>query len=120
MKERMRVYIAGPYTKGDVAINCRMAFEAWHVLADAGFFPFCPHLTHFLHLHNPRPYADWIEQDLAWLEVCHALIRLPGESKGADGEVCRAVALGIPVYLSISDFFNAWNKGAFRGEDEAV
>ncbi|GAG05287.1 unnamed protein product, partial [marine sediment metagenome] len=35
-----------------------------------------------------------------WLEVCDCVLRLPGESAGADLEVERAKELGIPVYLT--------------------
>lgn len=35
-----RVYVAGPYTKGDVAVNVRNAYEAANRLADLGFAPF--------------------------------------------------------------------------------
>lgn len=42
-----RVYVAGPYTNGDVAVNVRTAYEAADRLADLGFAPFVPHSTHF-------------------------------------------------------------------------
>jgi hypothetical protein len=45
-----RIYVAGPYTKGDVAVNVRNAFEAANRLADVGFAPFVPHATHFWHM----------------------------------------------------------------------
>lgn len=102
----MRVYVAGPYTKGDVVLNTRAAIEAGQTLLLAGHAPFVPHLTHFWHLMFPGPYEQWLELDLAWLEVCEALIRLPGESSGADGEVRRAIELKIPVYYSVGDFLH--------------
>lgn len=66
-----------------------------------GFVPFCPHWSHFQHTFSPLPYVDWIEYDLHWLRTCDALLRLPGESAGADGEVAEAKRLGIPVFFSI-------------------
>ena len=99
MASKVRVYIAAPYTKGDVAKNVRLAMRYWHELAvDGRFAPFCPHLSHFLHLHRPQPWEFWIEQDLAWLEVCDAVLRLAGESAGADKEAEHARSLGIPVF----------------------
>lgn len=83
----MKVYIAGPYTSGDVAVNVRRAIEAATVIAEAGHTPFVPHLSHFWHLVSPHSYEFWLEQDMAWLPVCEALVRLEGESNGADGEV---------------------------------
>jgi hypothetical protein len=35
------------------------------------------------------------------LERCDALLRLPGASRGADMDVARARALGLPVYTSV-------------------
>ena len=96
-----RIYVAGPYTKGDVAVNVRNAFEAADKLADAGFAPFVPHGTHFWHFAFPRPYEEWLKLDLAFLPVCDAVLRLPGLSSGADAEVVEAERLGIPVYYDL-------------------
>lgn len=98
-----KVYIAGPYTKGDVAINVRNAFEAASGLADLGFAPFVPHSTHFWHMVFPRPYEFWMQLDFQFLPCCDFLLRLPGESSGGDREVELAQSLRIPVYYSIED-----------------
>jgi hypothetical protein len=102
-----RIYIAGPYTKGDVAINVRNAYAAANQLADAGFSPFVPHQTHFWHMLFPRPYEDWLKLDLAFVPVCDAMLRLPGESVGADGEVAMAESRGIPVFTDIDTLIRA-------------
>ena len=102
----MRVYVAGPYTTGDVAVNVRQAIEAADFLLKAGHIPFLPHLTHFWHLVCPGPYEQWIALDLAWLPFCEALVRLDGESSGADNEVKEAGRLGIPVFHGLDAFFN--------------
>jgi hypothetical protein len=96
-----RIYIAGPYTKGDVAVNVRNAYEAANRLADLGFAPFVPHATHFWHMLFPRPYEFWLELDNQFLPLCAAVLRLSGESSGADNEVNLAETLGIPVFTSI-------------------
>jgi hypothetical protein len=44
-----------------------------------------------------------MKQDFEWLKCCDAVLRLPGESTGADREVALAKELGIPVYYSIAD-----------------
>lgn len=103
----MLVYVAGPYTKGDVAVNVRNAILAGDALIAAGHEPFIPHLSHFQHLLCPRGYKTWMRLDLAWLRVCGALIRLIGESSGADQEVRDADRLGIPVYYSVEKFLAA-------------
>jgi Domain of unknown function (DUF4406) len=98
---RGRIYVAGPYTKGDVAVNVARAIEVGHRLMDLGFAPFVPHLSHFQHLQHPRPYEDWMALDLVWLRECDALLRIPGESAGADREVRGANELLIPVFHEI-------------------
>ena len=106
MNERKRVYVAGPYTKGDVAINVRTAIEAADTLLHWGYLPHCPHLTHFWHLVCPRPYETWLDYDKAWLRLCDAVVRLPGDSQGADQEVALARELGIPVYGSLMELLD--------------
>lgn len=100
---KARVYIAGPYTKGDVAVNVRCAYEAADRLADLGFAPFVPHATHFWHMLFPRPYEFWLALDREFLPCCEAVLRLRGESSGADEEVQRARELEIPVFADIDD-----------------
>jgi hypothetical protein len=98
-----RVYVAGPYSSGDVAANVRNAYAAATRLADAGFAPFVPHHTHFWHLLFPRPYEEWLRLDLAFLPCCEAVLRLPGESSGADAEVREATTLRIPVFDDLEE-----------------
>jgi hypothetical protein len=40
---------------------------------------------------------------MEWLAVCDCVLRLPGESKGADAEVKFAQEIGKPVYYSIAE-----------------
>ena len=103
----MKVYIAGPYTQGDVAVNVRQAMMAGLEVMRYGHYPFIPHLFHFVHLVSPQDYSTWIELDLEFLPTCDALLRLPGPSKGADAEVIEARKLGMPVYASMAEFLEA-------------
>lgn len=106
----MRVYVAGPYTLGDVVLNVRAAVLAGDRLLAAGHTPYVPHLTMFWHAIVPRPVEDWYNLDLQWLEVCDVLVRLPGESKGADAEVAAAHEMGIEIWNGIDPV------GDFLGE----
>ena len=106
----IKVYIAGPYSKGDVAINVRNAFAAADTLADLGFAPFVPHSTHFWHMMFPRPYDFWLKLDKQFLPCCDALLRLPGESHGSDTEVEFAKQLNIPVFYQIDSLVQHFNK----------
>jgi hypothetical protein len=103
----MRVYIAGPYTKGDVAVNVRNAILAADAVHALGMQPFIPHMTHFWHMLCPKPYEEWLAIDMVWLKCCNVVLRLPGESSGADKEVRAAEKLGIPVFHSIEELKDA-------------
>lgn len=91
------IYIASPYTKGDPADNTAIQMEAAHAIMDLGHCPIAPLLSHFLHIHRRRPYQDWINMDLAMIPKMDVILRLEGESSGADGEVAAAERLGIPI-----------------------
>jgi nucleoside 2-deoxyribosyltransferase len=97
----MKIYIAGPYTKGDVAVNVRNAVYAGNFLANRGHIVFIPHLTHFWHMLIPNTYDFWMAQDEAWLRECDAVLRIEGESAGADKEVEIAASLGLPIYKNV-------------------
>ena len=101
--EEMKIYIAGPYSKGDVAVNVREAIYAGDYVSRLGHVPFIPHLTHFWHMLIPHDYEFWMAQDDAWLECCDAMLRLKGESAGADREEARARGLFLPIYYSVFD-----------------
>lgn len=98
---RERIYVAGPMTIGDAAVNVRNAILAANQLADLGFCPFLPHLTHFWHLVCPRPYEFWIGLDSQFLQFCHGLLRLDGTSMGADREVALAKSINIPIFYTV-------------------
>lgn len=100
----IKVYIAGPYTKGDVAANVRAAIDAGIAVGDLGACPYIPHMCHFMHLIHPREYEYWMALDMRWLEECDCIIRLPGEAEGADREVTAAIARGLPFFTSVKDF----------------
>jgi len=102
----MKVYIAAPYTKGDVAQNVHNAIKTANILIDMGHIPYIPHLTHFWHLVSPKPWEFWIEYDSIWLHYCDCLLRLQGESTGADHEVDIALKMGMKVYYNLRDLPN--------------
>jgi hypothetical protein len=97
-EDEMKIYVAGPYTKGDVAINVHNAIMAAEELVRKGHTPYIPHLTHFWHLVCPHEIEFWYNYDLTWLKYCDAIVRLPGESTGADKEVELARVWGLRVF----------------------
>lgn len=99
----IKIYIASPYTLGDVAVNVKVQMSTVNKLMDLGFVPFAPLYSHFQHMMYPRPYEDWLKMDLEWVEMCDCLLRLPGESKGADEEVEHAKKHNKPIFYYIED-----------------
>lgn len=99
----MKVYVAGPYSKGDVALNVRAAIDAANAVVELGHVPYIPHLTHFWHLVSPKPYEWWLEYDNVWLLECDVVLRIAGESTGADAEVKLAEERGIPVVYGLEE-----------------
>jgi len=97
------VYIASPYTKGDTAQNVYESFKFYNNLVDLGFYPFSPLTSHFIHMMFPQDYDKWMDIDFKWLEKCDCVLRLSGESKGADMEVEKAKKLNKPVFYNVND-----------------
>jgi hypothetical protein len=95
-----RVYIAGPYSNGDVELNVLEAKRAGALVMRAGHAPYIPHLNHDFHRDYPADYEDWLRVDLAFLSCCNMVLRIPGFSPGADREVAEARRLGLPVFFT--------------------
>jgi len=109
--KRLLVYIAGPYTNPEPVENTRKAIDAWKVLVDAGYLPFVPHLTLLVQLVYPHDPDFWYALDIDFLEHCDVLLRLPGESWGADREVEFCKERGIPVFEgSAEEFIVYWGR----------
>lgn len=100
--DRPLVYLAGPYTRPDPSINVNRTIEVAEQLQDLGTITcFIPHLTHLWHVVHPHEDINhWYEYDLAMLARCDALLRLDGDSSGADAEMKFAEERGIPVFTS--------------------
>ena len=111
------VYIASPYTKGDVAANVRFQCEIFDLLlADKKVLPVAPLWSHFQHTLFPRPYQEWINYDLEMLKLYDCCLRLEAKceainyrnnlSTGADGEVAAFKQMNKPVFYSIEELYN--------------
>ena len=114
--EKPIVYIASPYTKGDVAMNTHFQCKVFdQLLTDGKVFPVAPLWSHFQHTVFPRPYKDWIAYDQAMLKLYDCCLRLSAElpefnykedeSSGADGEVKIFNEMDKPVFYSINELY---------------
>jgi hypothetical protein len=101
----MLIYVAGPYSKGDIAENVSKAIWVGHEVMDYGHTPIVPHLSHFMHLVRQRAYEEWMTADFELIRRCDVLVRIEGESAGSDIEVDLADQLGIPVVYQLG---NKW------------
>jgi hypothetical protein len=127
MTEKLKptVYIASPYTKGDVAINTYFQCKVFdELLTDGRVLPVAPLWSHFQHTVFPRPYQDWIQYDQEMLRLYDCCLRLDAtldrlnyvqhESSGADAEVKTFKAMGKPVFFSIEELYT-WVDGRMNG-----
>lgn len=96
---RKRVYVSGPLSsQGDWEHNIKVAVAAGRRLMRAGLAVWIPHLTGRMEGHESFSHEEWIENDLPWVAVSDALLRLPGKSPGADQETQHAEWNDVPVY----------------------
>ena len=98
------VYIASPYSGyADKRAAVAAQIDAFAALLEMGFEPIAPLLAHYVEEHYPTAYERWLQGGMALVERCDLVLRLPGESGGADREVARAIELGKPVVYGIEE-----------------
>lgn len=110
----IKIYFAAPYTNPDPAVNVPLYFEAVALYCefykretgDCRIVPIMPHAFHFLDARCPASYDEWMSIDKELIKGAQVLIRLPGESGGAEIEVNYARMNNIPVV----DFHNNPNR----------
>jgi hypothetical protein len=115
--KRMMILIAGPYRSGTndepdkMAANLRQLEQASYPIFKAGHVPMIGEWVALpiWHVAGGKTIGDELYEEILHptagrlIEHCHAVLRLPGASKGADDDVRQATARGIPVYYSVSD-----------------
>jgi len=85
---RTRLYLAAPYSSNTVLNTHKMLriervmYRRW-----MHFFPVVPHRSHFADLIVPEDAEFWYAYTLDEMLTCQAIVRFPGESKGADEEM---------------------------------
>lgn len=102
----IRVFICGPYWHDDPCIRLAHVFRAKAATAELvkkGYAVYCPHLMHYVP-QDGITEAMWRRQNIAWLFICDAVLRLPGASEGADDEVNQANERFMRVEYSLDDF----------------
>lgn len=116
MQKPMMILIAGPYRSGTgddrerMAANLRaLEAAAWPVF-ERGHVPMIGEWVALPVLSSAgedvlSPFAEQVMYPTAerLLQHCDAVLRLPGESRGADQDVAIARRRGIPVYFSVDE-----------------
>lgn len=114
------VYIASPYRIGDRLENTFISMSMGHRLMDLGYHPIVPLLSHFMDEQHERPETEYLEYDFTVIKI-HAeaakygdddyvfvLLRLPGESRGAELEILLTQSLNVPVVYSIAELLEKY------------
>jgi len=116
-EEKMLILIAGPYRSGTDDVPARMsrnlrALEEYALpLYRAGHLPMIGEWVALPIIREDGSVCvgDPIYQEYLYpvasrlLERCEAVLRIPGESKGADHDVAIARERGLPVYFRLED-----------------
>ena len=113
-----RVYIASPYTKGDPKRNVLRQIEAAEYIVKMcpGISCYLPLLNHYWHRYYAHDWEFWMGQVTPWIMCSHALLRLWGESVGADKEVELARQWAVPAFFTIPDLITAYQTGEYGEE----
>ena len=117
--KRFLVFIAGPFSASPTH-GTRAASLAGNLLYEAGYDVYEPHLSIIDDLISPHDEKYWYERTLRMVDHCSLLIRLPGESWGADRECEKAGELGIPVFRGTAEQFVRANIGLERFEVKRI
>lgn len=106
-----RIYISCPITLGNRNLNYFQAVDVEELLMMHNFAPLNPaHTMVVPFAWNGRfSETDWLERWFAWIETADAVLRLPGESCGANKECEYANSIGIPVVYSLPELL-AWRQ----------
>ena len=108
MARRTRVYLSHPITgSGDARQNMKQIARLGMELRRRGYAPFVPSAGPSSIMGRGMSHEAWMECDLPYVLVADALVRMPGESPGADAEVAYAESLGIPVYYGVEALYEA-------------
>jgi hypothetical protein len=111
MSMALLVYIASPYTGNELS-NTEFQINVAEILRESGFLPYWPLCSHYWEQVFSHDWKYWMDMDYEWIERCDVLLRLGGNSVGADKEVIHAKNFGIPVMYSIKELFCSYKDSS--------
>ena len=116
-RRRLRVYVAGPMSKGDVFDNITRGVRCGSMMVRDGLAPYVPHLDRYMTLGDDSALGSWnalLEWDMEWVAQAEALYRLSGDSSGAARETEMALELGIPVFYQLDPLATGAEDPGYR------
>lgn len=88
--------------------NAKAAMGIAMRLADSGFLPYCPHLSHYLHGMYPRSRSHWLWQTISWVDLCDCVLAINGPTEGMRQEIAAARKGNKPVFTDIKELARAY------------
>jgi hypothetical protein len=121
MANRMRVYIAGPYSSDNVLgvlSNIRKGNHWAYQLLQQGFAPFSPWLDYHFVLEDHTDdltVQDFYEYSIEWLRASQAVFVQGNwnDSKGTLAEIAEAERINIPVFYDLTKLILYARKQGF-------
>ena len=107
---RTVVYLATPMSLGPYTDNMRNCIKVADELIIKGYSPIVPVLTWQWDVISPKTHEDWLQYDFGLVGVSDCLLRLKGDSRGADMEMDYAVRNGIVVFTSRYDLYQGMSN----------
>jgi hypothetical protein len=114
MKDRLRIFVAGPYCPYGADLhdasrlaqrNVDQAIEIANAIHDKGHYAFVPHLTHYLHIHYSckKDRGIWYyDYDNSFLDIWATALFFIAESPGANNEKQRAIGRDLIVFTNLN------------------
>lgn len=102
MEDVYVAYISGPMTHApDLGEAVAIAAKVNGRLVDMGFYVYNPYGSCLHASCWAVPHDKWLENDFYWIEMCDAIVMLPGweDSDGCKQECVHALELGLDIMV---------------------
>ena len=114
------IYLAGPLEPSGRIDYIRAAVEVAEEILTYHCSAIIPHtMTVMWGYAYPKSKSTWLALDKAIIAKCDAILRIPGDSEGADEEMRFAKSVGIPIYGTVEELAHDWRfgKGIFNEQN---
>jgi len=105
MSRRTVVYISCPMRLGNWTKNVRTAARVQCDLMRKGYSVINPIGSWLTDIVEPLDFETWINNDYGLIDVSDAIIRIPGESEGADLECDYAIRQDKELFWDLRELY---------------